>query len=64
MNRIPALPYELWLQIARFIPDSDLPRLMRVHRAFFHLVMQLQYREVLIYHDEEDSTKRCLNAMG
>ena len=64
MTTLPVLPYDIWIHVASFITSDDLKRLMLVHRAFFHLVMYSVYREVLIYHEGEYSTNRCLNVMG
>jgi hypothetical protein len=39
-------------------------RLYSVHQAFFDLAMKAIYREIRIYHTGDESTHRCLQAMG
>lgn len=58
------LPYEIWAYIASFVPKDKLMRLYSVHQAFFDLAMKTIYREIRIYHTGDESTHRCLQAMG
>lgn len=46
-----ALPTELWLRIAHFIPDLDLFRLASVNHLFLNLVTDRRYRHLLIDDD-------------
>ena len=58
--KLPDLPYEIWLQIAHFIPRDKRFKLLNFHRAFFDIVMDDTYRDVRIYHELDEGTLRCL----
>ena len=58
------LPYELWALIASLVPKDRLQELCIVHRAFYDRFMNEMYREVRMYHKGDESTRRCLVAMG
>jgi hypothetical protein len=58
------LPYELWALTASLVPKDRLQKLCGVHRAFYDRFMNELYREVRIYHKGDESTRRCLVAMG
>jgi len=60
---VPALPYDLWAIIASFLPKKCLGKLCSVNMAFFDLHMKEMYREVSIYHLDDESTLRCLSTM-
>lgn len=40
------LPHDLWLHVARFIPDRTLRGLLTVNASFFDIAMDVRYREV------------------
>jgi len=40
------LPYDIWLNIAAFIPHRDLHRLLSVHRSFFEIALTRKYSHV------------------
>jgi hypothetical protein len=43
------IPSEIWFYIAEFIPDEAIYRqLRRISSLFFHLAMDIEYREVYI----------------
>jgi len=40
------IPHEIWLHIAKFIPENSLRGLYSVNSSFFDIVMNVRYREV------------------
>jgi len=64
LKTTPDLPYELWALIASLVPKDRLQKLCGVHRAFYDRFMNEMYREVRMYHKGDESTRRCLVAMG
>ncbi|KDR72655.1 hypothetical protein GALMADRAFT_270615 [Galerina marginata CBS 339.88] len=58
------LPYDIWCLIAKFLSKPELLKLYSVNLAFFDLVMNEEYREVKVYHIEDERTRRCLKNMG
>ena len=43
---MPALPHDVWLHIAQFIPAKDIPGLISLNSAFFNIAMDSRYRQV------------------
>ncbi|KAG6865971.1 hypothetical protein C0991_009973 [Blastosporella zonata] len=43
------LPVEIWLHIAKFLPDDTLRGLLVINGLFFDLAMDIRYREVELY---------------
>jgi len=57
---VPTLPYELWAMIASFMPNERLVKLYSVNQALFDLAMDEIYRNVSIYHRDDENTLRCI----
>jgi hypothetical protein len=50
------LPLDVWHRIISFIPTEQLRTLYGVDHTFFNLAMNLRYKEVSLYRDEEEET--------
>jgi hypothetical protein len=42
------LPYDIWLEIVKFLPGDIVRRLFSVNRVLFEIAMDERYREVEI----------------
>jgi len=51
------VPPEIWLHIARFIPDKCLRDMLAVNRVFFHLAMDVRYKDILIKTLDHDALR-------
>ncbi|KAF8157059.1 hypothetical protein B0H34DRAFT_859645 [Crassisporium funariophilum] len=61
---MPAVHYDVWCLIASFIPTDMLVKLCSINLAFFDMAMTERYREINIYHLDDESTRRCVLNMG
>ncbi|KAJ7170789.1 hypothetical protein C8R43DRAFT_981070 [Mycena crocata] len=59
---MPEIPTEIWLYIASFIPNDDLPALMGVNILFYNLALDIRYRQVRIG-TVSASTERLLHRL-
>lgn len=43
-----SFPPEIWLNVALFVDDDDLHRLLGINRVFFDIAMNLRWKEVVL----------------
>ncbi|KAF9494363.1 hypothetical protein BDN71DRAFT_998474 [Pleurotus eryngii] len=58
----PLLPTEVWLQIASYIPEREMPKLYLLSRAFYELGMDAIYQELRIRAFTKGMVSRIQNA--
>ncbi|KDQ32804.1 hypothetical protein PLEOSDRAFT_1080287 [Pleurotus ostreatus PC15] len=56
-QKFPPLPTEVWLQIASYIPEREMPKLYPLSRAFYELGMDAIYQELRIRSEVHRSKK-------
>lgn len=61
-QKLPPLPTEVWLQIASYIPEREMPKLYPLSRAFYELGMDAIYEELRIRAFTKGMVSRIQNA--
>ncbi|KAG9226812.1 hypothetical protein CCMSSC00406_0003515 [Pleurotus cornucopiae] len=61
-QKLPPLPTEVWLQIASYIPEREMPKLYPLSRAFYELGMDAIYQELRIRAFTKGMVSRIQNA--
>ena len=49
-------PLDIWHHIISFVPTEQLRALYGVDHTFFNLAMNIRYKEVSLYRDDETET--------